>query len=789
MFWLLISALLCLNSFLYVSEQNNKGVVINKNYYVLEAEYSKLNSQEALQKATQTQQELSVLSMLIYYKSTNMSEVIIKEQINRELKSFEHTISYEELIEKYKNSEFMKNRELLRENISYINLIKSQLKYIMDYPNFIASMEKKAEEMKSVSIFNKPNSFAYRNIVKTQEDFEALKGIELKIGEQTGVVTATTFQTTDLITIALIFLVCIYLFSYEKENKLFNLVKANRNGRFPVALAKLFVLVSLVVFISILFYGTDLILGNSIYGFGDTSRYIQSMSSFRDCNTLMSIKEYLILFIITKIIVSTVTAIIFAFIFITIPNIKAVYAVLSAFGGVSYLCYALIHPASYINVLKYLNIFAFFNVFKLYSEYTNLNIFGFPIEKVYTTKIVLAFFIVTVSSASIIAFSKLDSSRESTLLNKLGKLFPKRTKISGSTSLFLQETYKIIIQGKIYLVIILVLFISYKNINLKPLLMDFDSSAYQGYINKLSGEINQEKIDFIKKEQKSFEDIPREVDNLSTLLAKGEIKGENFRIEMNKVNILSEKGKAFEKLKKQYEYLLKLKEEKGINGSFISELSTDYLFDNKQGDMINGLLFTIILIICISNIFPMDSKNGMLLILKATPYGRMKLFLNKYFIANAIAFFLMLIVYLPYYINLIVRYDIAGWQAPIQSIRIFENLNINISILGFVIMAILLQLITSFAMTGFILFMSQFLKRQPFVIFTSSLLFIIPFLVALMKLDKINIFTLNNGFTLFDSFTKANSVSNNAVYFAGIIVLWIVSTLFGAYRFSGGKFD
>lgn len=370
----IILLLFILNCFLYINEQNKNVISNSKNYYTVEKDYSKLTNGEALTKAAKEEEELNTLFYIKLLRSQNLNEASIKEQITPMLQNLKYPITYDDFIKKYDNSIYMQNPELLGQYLNSVSIIKSQLTYIDSYPDFISSMSKKAENMKSVSIFNKPNTFAFRNVVKTPLDFDHLKDIKLKIGDSTGIVTSTTFNITDLIIMSLIFLLCVYLFLQEIDNGLMGLVKSTANGRLPVILSKLSVLAVFTVFLSLLFNGAVLFLGNYIYGFNDMSRYIQSMIEFRDCTTLLTIKQYLILFLSTKVIVSVITSMIFAMVFTLISNIKSILLTLASFLGVSYLCYIFIYPVSYINIFKYLNIFEFFDVYKLYGEYTNINL-------------------------------------------------------------------------------------------------------------------------------------------------------------------------------------------------------------------------------------------------------------------------------------------------------------------------------------------------------------------------------------------------------------------------------
>ncbi|MHB8065349.1 MAG: hypothetical protein ACYDG2_22510, partial [Ruminiclostridium sp.] len=571
----------------------------------------------------------------------------------------------------------------------------------------------------------------------------------------------------------------------EKENGIINLTRAAKNGHSQVVISKLAVLSLIAAVLSVVFYGSILVLGNSIYGFGDISRYLQSMSSFRDCNLLLTVKEYILLFISTKVLTAVFTSLIFAMFFNLLSNAKAIYVGLGLFMGVSYISYTFIHPASYINGFKYLNIFAFFNVFTLYGEYTNINLLGFPGSKVFASMLVFIAVSNVVGLVNIFAYVKSYSSSSNIFDIIMNRLTVKRTRLFGHTNLFLQEAYKVFVANKVYLIIIIALIIGYNNINFNPLLMDNDTAVYKTYVDSMTGRVTLEKEELIQMEQKRFDKIPSEIQKLNKTFIDGSITKEDFSIGLNRIKLFSERQTGFERLKTQNQYLLNLKKEKNIDGSFICELSSNYIFNNKTRDLYSGLLYSILLILCLSNIFPMDYKNGMIKILKCTWHGRIKLFAYKCIIGKIIALILMIIVYLPYYINLIIRYDIKDWSAPIQSISIFSSINLNISILGFVILTNLLKTIGCFAMVGFILLISQLIEKQSFCILASTILFCFPLLMNLMDIFSINSFTLNTSFALFSFFTENKTFSDIIVYFSVLSFLSILAVLWGGLRYSG----
>ena len=161
-------------------------------------------------------------------------------------------------------------------------------------------MAEKRDEMKKASIFNKPGTFSYRNIEKTPEDFKGLENLSLSLGPEDFLMAISTYSGADFCIILLLLLLCIYLFSQEKEKGLSRLIRTMRQGRCPTTLSKLLILIFWAVALCVLFYGTVLIMAASIYNFGDLSRMIQSHPSFRGASIPMSVAQFLMVIFLEK---------------------------------------------------------------------------------------------------------------------------------------------------------------------------------------------------------------------------------------------------------------------------------------------------------------------------------------------------------------------------------------------------------------------------------------------------------------------------------------------------------
>lgn len=131
--------------------------------------------------------------------------------------------------------------------------ISQQIEYINSYPDFIDKMYDRAKAQSSSSIFGDESSFSYKNLYKTSNDYSGLKNTKLSLVNSDAFIATTEYSLTDIFIIAIVFLLCVYLFQYEREKGLYSLVRCTKFGRFKTIISKFMLLFVLSAVVSILF--------------------------------------------------------------------------------------------------------------------------------------------------------------------------------------------------------------------------------------------------------------------------------------------------------------------------------------------------------------------------------------------------------------------------------------------------------------------------------------------------------------------------------------------------------
>lgn len=777
-FYIIVLMLFITNLFLYYSNEiKYENILINNKeyYYDLENQFKDKNSSRALEELRLREEKLMNYGLLSSYENHENSMYLIEDMEKKNTN----------IINDFSQSEYSNDPDKLMIDTYLISLLRNQAEYISTYDDYINSIDEKAKELTSISIFYDEDSFSHKNIQKTPKDFQHLKGIDLSMGIGDGITTSTNFVITDIFIISIVFILCIYLFLIEREKMLIPLIKSNKKGRLNVIVAKIITLVIFTTVLSLIFYGSILLLGKSIYGFGDTSRYIQSISNFRECTILMTVKEYLILFLTCKVISILVLGFILTFIFLILRNSMEIYLASALILILSVLGYVMISVTSYMNIFKYVNIFYFLNAYELLGRYVNVNILGKPVDVKLLYIVVSLIILIALFVINSFLFVKFTGNNKTSLVESFITNFKMKVfKYKGTSNLFLQEGYKIFIFNKVALIIIIVtLFLGNRVISIEKFFTS-DEATYKNYIAILNGELTEEKENYINEEKERFENLALEYDKLDAMYENKEISAEEHYSRGNKLSLISKKEKIFNEILNQYEYVLELKEEKNIDAHFVDMTAYNNLFNSNKDYLVMGILIMIILIISLSNVLAMDLKNGAIKIIGSSKHGRTKGVIYKYLISFIVIIVVVAIFNISNYAIVYKLYGINNLNAPIQSIQLFNSFPFKISIFSFIALKDFLMLLGLMIMGICILMISTVLRNYTLAIIVSSIIFIIPLIIGIVGIDILNYFTLSNVFLLSSTLASSKGIIINIVYYLVLSIIAMIAVRITCIKYS-----
>lgn len=262
---------------------------------------------------------------------------------------------------------------------SVLRTMAGEVDYLLGYADYLDGVQTQAEIQSQTSLFGKPGSFSRRNLAKTAAEFDTLRGVEVEFGRNRGVERWLSFELGGYFhLIAIVIIVLAFL--EERKKGLWPIVRASRGGRMRLGLTRVGILCAASVLAAVLFCAVPFVLSLSVNGGWDgLGRSLQSLESFKTCTLRISIAQWLGRYFVLKSLSGVLIGLILWCVLGSISNIQFSLSVLGSVIVGEYVLYALLPVQSILNVFKYFNIFAYVHTSRLYTEYLNVDLFGFPV--------------------------------------------------------------------------------------------------------------------------------------------------------------------------------------------------------------------------------------------------------------------------------------------------------------------------------------------------------------------------------------------------------------------------
>ena len=633
------------------------------------------------------------------------------------------------------------SRDELLDRQTYLSELVNQNSYINSYDSFINEMGQRAQQQLKFAIFAEKGSFSYNNIQKTPTDFQKLDGIQLEMGNNLAVENSTAFVLTDLLVFALIFLMCFYLFTFERDRELYVLIRTSKKGRMPIIISKLTVLIIVTILISVMYYSLDVVICGMYSGFGDLTRSIQSIELFMNCNLHLQIWQYLILWCFSKLVTMCIVALLLALVFVTIKNTAMIFIVTAIVVLAEGFMYLSIGGNSLINQLKYINFFYFLSGNNIFGNYLNINFFSQPVNISVVYIMTMALF--AIISIIVICNSFVKSSqftRKNIFMSIAEKVRARFSNISGSVSVFKGECFKHYKCSMAVLPIVLLVLIACYNISddITVVYSSAQESAYNAYMNELEGELTQEKEDFLQEQKDYFDSLNKEQNMIAvdTTLSSEEKDMKIMAIE----SILKTKGAAFSEISQQTLYIKDVGERLNITPVFINNIVYKKLVENPTREWQYFTLLMAVIIFVSSNVFAVEHRKHMINLISCTQKGKSKLVLVKVFIVLMTTIISYILIYLPYYVNFIKTFGVASFDSPIVFMQDFSNIGSTISINEMIFITATVHIVTAVTVMLLVVMLSQILKNSILSMIVASVIVLFP-CVLCMTLWDVRLYT------------------------------------------------
>ena len=597
-----------------------------------------------------------------------------------------------------------------------VNTLLSQTKYLNDYPDWLDSIQRNKDSMLSFSIFSDPDSFSGRNILKTAGEFEKLQGIKLTLGENGAVGALLSFSLTDYFLLTLLMIIAVS-FLEERKKGLWNVVHAAPGGRLRLALKRTGILFFISVCGVLLLYGTNLMIGFSVYGGYDSlNRSVQSVELLGGLPQLSTIGQFLFQWFLLRIGAAFFISLLLWLLLTAIHNVKYTILITGGILALEYSLYTLLPVQSGLNLFKYFNLFTYISMSDLYTNYLNIDLFGYPFGICRISQLAIPMLCVLLGTACIVINCCKKPAAGKDLFGRFAmKLNSITDRFLGRLRLFGFEAYKTIWIHKGMIVIALLIYLAMQLSYTAPVpVSNAAEGAARQYTAELAGEITEDTFNRIGNIQSELNQMIADYKAAQTAYENGEMEYPQFDVYAREASAAQTKSEGLDIVRDRVEQLQEQAKEKGFVPYLIAEAPFESVYgktaeNNRQSAAMLSLL---ILGLLLAGCMTYEKQSGITGLTASTVKGRGGLLTRKILLATVCATLVWAVVYGMELRAFLIICDIGTLSASAENLVLLSNLTLSCKISTALIFLYGFRLLTLFCAAMLSLLVSSCIKRM-----------------------------------------------------------------------------
>lgn len=704
-FLFLLAALAILNLVLYVREQNAAGYSYEEIQGIRELVYERYEGR--------TLDEIAV-DLAELKEDTSAVYLLARTYMNsRSPKDWEwykeiYQDRYATVIEQLEEGTFAVDITALRIQNRVLSEIAQSVQFVMEYPEFLQMIKENAANMQKVSIFSDKDSFSYKNIIKTVEDFEAMEGQELEWGRDEAVTTFFRSPITDYMILILIAGVAM-IFLDERKCGLWDIVHTAKTGRMMLGIRRLSILLLASIVGCMVLYGSKLLTAFILYGGEDgLDRLIQSVVMFQKLPEPISIRHYLLFYFVLKIGGTFLVGVVLWLILSAVANPTLAVGAAALIMGAQYGLFTTVSDSSILAPLRYLNLFAYIDTSKVYSSYLNLNLFGRVVNgRTLVTFLLPVFVILGMGGALAIHTLKRPYGKTNPLEKLYDRLRFYVNRRVAYVSVFWKELCKSLIIQKGAVVLLVFIWLQSGAQGFGTLEINQDAAYYYGYCQKWAGEITEETDVLMQAE---YEALSQKIAEVNTKLAAKDLD-ENEKYGLGELlKTVTMKMSALMNVIAYAEDQKIASAETGITAYIMDTQPYDDMFGPEYKHTRKGFIVQIalVLVLLLAGICAYEKQQNMEGLVRVTRKGTGYQAKKKMLALLSITAVTWLIIYGFEWIHFIQFYDrLKHMQAPVQSIPVLAGCPQGIPLWFFFCMVYVVRLMIMIGISGVIAWISS----------------------------------------------------------------------------------
>lgn len=635
-----------------------------------------------------------------YDSGDNMEESALDEEIKTYMTSF-----YKEYINKEDASFsiYMAASEMFKEHLNYT----------AGYHERIVQMREQSANLIHVSAFSNSGSYSYNNILKTRYDMKFNEMVTTAPGGERAVDSIFEYKLTGVF-LLLFMIYILYRFFEDKKLGLFNIIYAAENGRVPLTVRRMGILLSssligslavnfVTYMTSFILYGGEEYLGLELQS-SQTFAYVPF-----SCNRITFLLLNIIIYGISIFVIA-----IFAWGMLSIfSNFSAAGAAMLIAGVVSFLCHQYIPESSVFGVLKYTNLLELLQPGDAMYAYSNVRLWGTVYGRgdVYliTLSVIMIIFTSAVAAVSYYRHPVDNYSRANAWLSRILTVY---RQWSAKLNPWGTDLYKILIGQKGIIIIIIGFFLICRVQIYGTIYYDGARDIMRNYYFDMNGrEMDSSIYDEIKVYENQLNDKNVEYQQLNAQAERGEkVNGSYMKTLTEEINALSD---AVDEMKLQADYLDRKKDEGDIV-QVISPYVYEGIFNGNMDYSLNmiDLYVYMMLIFLINGSISCERKGSMVPIIRSTANGREYFIRRKIAVNSVLSVLLGFVIYAYYYIRVLKLYSCSNMDSNLHSLMFMEKFPLNITIRQYVVFGFIAKLLVMWSVTMMITLISLYVNEK-----------------------------------------------------------------------------
>jgi hypothetical protein len=543
------------------------------------------------------------------------------------------------------------------------------------------------------------------------------------------------YEAVNVYIVISVIIVCSVLFTREKYSGILPILRVSKRGRVQTALAKISVSALSVAVIVLLFTLTTWGAVGITAGYSSMDNAIQAVNGFLLCPYIMTVGQYFLIFIVNKYLTIIVFSSVVILISVCFNNYIFNYICSLGVLGLN----ILLDNYNYLNgdnIFKNLNLLNTSAVFPLFERYSALNVMGNTVHYVSFMTVVFTAAFILCSVFSVVLYS-----RNGGVINfkqGLSKNLPAfRMKAiglpgfgSGIKPIFVTELFKSFISSgaAIAVVVLLIIKIVVSDSSFQPPAYYIDG-AYKEYMLYLSGDITDEKREYIASEREYIDDTLERYIVIMQDYDAGKVTLEEMEKYLSEYNYANNHNVPLKRVESHVSYIDRLENE-GKEAWFVYDTGWLELFFSD----FDWMLYAAILL-CFSGVFSFEynkrSSDGAFAdILRTTKYGRHKTFKCKYLSSFSAALLMAFVWNVVDLINVINTNTLDMLDAPIHSIEALEGLPCDMTVWQYVILFYAVRFMAAVLLACVACSLSVVLKKPIPVLTFSVIITLMPSLLV-----------------------------------------------------------